>query len=162
MPAAMQRHGMRTQVPLPNQLENLEMTLLARLLLPLALIIGVAAPALAGDSDPLFINLTTDDSHRANMALNFGAKQMERGHPLTVFLNDKGVLLGAKGNSATFAGQQRELTDLMGKGALVIACPMCMKHYGVAEADLITGVQVGNPDLTGGALFKDDTQTLTW
>lgn len=138
------------------------MTLLARILLPLALILGVAAPALAGDSDPLFINLTTDDSHRANMALNFGANQMKRGHPLTVFLNDKGVLLGSKANSAAFADQQKELTDLMGKGALVIACPMCMKHYGVAEADLVSGVQVGNPELTGGALFKDDTQTLTW
>lgn len=138
------------------------MTSLARILLSLALVLGAAAAAVAGDADPLFVNLTTNDSHRANMALNFGAKQMERGHPLTIFLNDKGVLLGAKANSGAFAEQQQELSKLMGKGALVIACPMCMKHYGVAEGDLISGVQVGNPELTGGALFKDDTQTLTW
>lgn len=138
------------------------MTLLARLLLPLALVLGIAAPALAGDSDPLFVNLTTDDSHRANMALNFGSAQMKRGHPLTVFLNDKAVLLGAKANSATFAEQQKQISELMGKGAVVIACPFCMKHYGVADADLLPGVQVGNPDLTGGALFKDGTRTLTW
>lgn len=138
------------------------MTRFARLLLTLTLCLGSVAPLLAGDSDPLFINLTTDDAHRANMALNFGANQMKRGHPLTVFLNDKGVLLGAKANSATFAQQQEELAELMGKGALVIACPMCMKHYGVAEPDLISGIQVGNPELTGGALFKDDTRTLTW
>lgn len=138
------------------------MTLLARLLLPLALVLGIAAPALAGDSDPLFVNLTTDDSHRANMALNFGSGQMKRGHPLTVFLNDKAVLLGAKANSATFAEQQKQISELMGKGAVVIACPFCMKHYGVADADLLPGVQVGNPDLTGGALFKDGTRTLTW
>jgi sulfur relay (sulfurtransferase) complex TusBCD TusD component (DsrE family) len=96
------------------------------------------------------------------MALNFGSGQMKRGHPLTVFLNDKAVLLGAKANSATFAEQQKQISELMGKGAVVIACPFCMKHYGVADADLLPGVQVGNPDLTGGALFKDGTRTLTW
>ena len=25
----------------------------------------------AGDADPLFVNMTTDDAHRANMALTF-------------------------------------------------------------------------------------------
>lgn len=39
---------------------------------------------------------------------------------------------------------------------------MCMKHYGVKEADLIDGAKVSNPDLVGGALFKDNTKTLTW
>jgi sulfur relay (sulfurtransferase) complex TusBCD TusD component (DsrE family) len=138
------------------------MTRFAPLVLTLLLSLAVTAPALAGDSDPLFINLTTDDTHRANMALNFGANQMKRGHPLTIFLNDEGVLLGANANSASFAQQQQELTELMSKGAVVIACPMCMKHYGVPEADLIPGIKVGNPELTGGALFKDDTRTLTW
>lgn len=138
------------------------MTWIARLLLPLALVLGATSPVLAGDSDPLFINLTTDDAHRANMALNFGANQLKRGHPVTVFLNDRGVFLGAKGKSSSFPDQQKELTDLMGQGAVVIACPYCMKHYEVAETDLLSGIKVGNPDLTGGALFKDDTQTLTW
>ncbi len=138
------------------------MTLLARLLLPLALILGVAAPTLAGDSDPLFINLTTDDGHRANMALNFGANQMKLGHPLTIFLNDKAVLTASKANASTFGEQQQAMTDLLAKGAVLIACPFCMKHYGVAEADLIEGIQVGKPELTGAALFKDNTKTLTW
>ena len=96
------------------------------------------------------------------MALVFGSKQLERGHPLTVWLNDKGVYLGAKAKAADFAEHQKLLGDLIAKGATVIVCPMCMKHYGVAETDLIPGVQVGNPDLTGAALFKDDSQTLTW
>jgi len=39
---------------------------------------------------------------------------------------------------------------------------MCMKHYGVKEADLLPGIKVGNPEVTGGALFKDNTKTLTW
>ena len=109
-----------------------------------------------------FINLTTDDPHRANMAITFGRNQFERGHPLTIFLNDKGVFIGAKQNASTFGSHQVDLATLMDKGAQVLICPMCMKHYGVGAGDLIPGLEVGNPDLTGGALFKDDTQTLTW
>ncbi len=135
---------------------------LGQLMLALGLVLAAAVPAVAGGSDPLFINLTTDDGHRANMALNFGTKQMERGHPLTLFLNDKGVNLASKANAEKFADQQKAIADLAGKGTQVIVCPMCMKHYGVTEADLLEGLKVGNPDLTGELLFKDGTQTLTW
>lgn len=139
------------------------MKLIAQWLLALALSIGCALPpALAGGTDPLFVNLTTDDSHRASMGLVFGKNQLERGHPLTVFLNDRGVLIGAKANAAKFADQQKILSDLMAKGATILICPMCMKHYGVAETDLLPGLKVGNPDLTGAAVFKDNTKSLTW
>jgi hypothetical protein len=37
-----------------------------------------------------------------------------------------------------------------------------MKHYGVAKEDLIPGVKISNPEIAGGALFKDNTKTLTW
>jgi hypothetical protein len=84
----------------------------------------------------LFANLTSNDSHRANMAITFGGNQHERGHSLTIFLK--------------------------GKGATVFICPMCMKHYGVKKSDLLPGLKVGRPELTGGALFKDNTKTLTW
>ena len=79
------------------------MKTIGRLMIALGLVLAAAVQAVAGDSDPLFINLTTDDGHRANMALTFGAKQMERGHPLTVFLNDKGVYLGSEAKAETFA-----------------------------------------------------------
>ena len=130
--------------------------------LVILLIGGIATGVLAGDRDPLFVNLTTDDSHRANMAITFGASQLERGHPLTIFLNDKGVFLGSKTHASKFADHQRVLADIMARGASVLICPMCMKHYGVRDADLVPGIKVGNPGLTGGALFKDNTKTLTW
>jgi sulfur relay (sulfurtransferase) complex TusBCD TusD component (DsrE family) len=134
-----------------------------RLLLPVALIVGcLSAAAFAGNTAPLFVNLTTDDSHRANMAITFGKGQLELGHPLTIFLNDKGVLIGSKANSAKFANHQKALGELVSKGATVLICPMCMKHYSVKEVDLLSGIKVGNPELTGGALFKDNTKTLTW
>jgi sulfur relay (sulfurtransferase) complex TusBCD TusD component (DsrE family) len=139
------------------------MKFISQLLIVFALCIGtLAAPALAGDTDPLFVNLTSDDSHRANMAITFGGNQQELGHPLTVFLNDKGVLIGSKANADKFYEHQKKLSELMSKGATVVICPMCMKHYGVKEADLLPGLKVGKPELTGGALFKDNTKTLTW
>ena len=139
------------------------MKFISQLLIALALCVGtIATPALAGDTDPRFVNLTSDDSHRANMAITFGGNQHERGHPLTIFLNDKGVLIGSKANSAKFADHQKALSELMSKGATVLICPMCMKHYGVKETDLLPGMKVGKPELTGGALFKDNTKTLTW
>lgn len=139
------------------------MKFMYQLLLTLALCVGtIAAPAFAGDTDPLFVNLTSDDSHRANMAITFGGNQHDRGHPLTIFLNDKGVLIGSKANSTKFADHQKALSDLMSKGATVLVCPMCMKQFGVKESDLLPGLKVGKPELTGGALFKDNTKTLTW
>lgn len=139
------------------------MKILARVFLLVALALGaIASPAVAGDADPLFINLTTDEPHRANMGISFGKNQLERGHPLTLFLNDKGVLIGSKANAAKYADHQKTLSDLVARGARVLVCPMCMKHYGVTEGDLVSGFQVGNPDLTGAALFRDHTKTLTW
>jgi sulfur relay (sulfurtransferase) complex TusBCD TusD component (DsrE family) len=131
------------------------------LMLMLALT-ALGQPALAGDADPLFVNMTTDDSHRANMGLAFGRNQLERGHPLTIFLNDKGVLIGSKVNAGKFAEHQKILDALLAKGATVLICPMCMKHYGVREGDLVPGIQVGSPDVTGAALFRDNTKSLTW
>lgn len=139
------------------------MKVFSSFVLALALLVGAAtAPALAGGSDPLFVNLTTDEPHRAHMGITFGKNQHERGHPLTVFLNDKAVLIASKANAGSFRDHQKALLELVAKGANVLVCPMCMKHYGVKEADLLPGLKVGNPELTGSLLFKDDTRTLTW
>jgi intracellular sulfur oxidation DsrE/DsrF family protein len=139
------------------------MKLLPRLLLAFAVLLGLQAlPAAAGDTDPLFINLTTDDPHRVNMALAFGRNQLERGHPLTVFLNDRAVLVGSRANATKYAEQQKSLSELAGKGTNVLICPMCMKHYSVKDSEILAGVKIGNPEATGSALFKDSTKTLTW
>jgi sulfur relay (sulfurtransferase) complex TusBCD TusD component (DsrE family) len=126
------------------------------------LMLALSTPAFAGDTDPLFINLTSDDGHRSTMAISFGTKQQAKGHPLGLFLNDKAVFVASKAHSAKFAEQQKVLAEVIAKGGVVIVCPMCMKHFGVKEADLMPGFKVGNPDLTGAALFKDNTKTLTW
>ena len=138
---------------------------LIRLLAVLAALSCLFAPlsgVWAGDADPLFVNVTTDDPHRANMALTFSKNQFERKHPVTIFLNDRAVFLGSRAYGERFKHHQELLQAFLKDGATVLICPMCMKHYGVKEADLIEGIKAGNPDLTGGALFRDGTKTLTW
>lgn len=136
------------------------------LVLVLACFVAVSAwcpvPVQAGDKDSLFINMTTDEAHRSGMAIGYGANQFRRGHPLTIFCNDKGVLVAAKANAAKFADQQKMLKDLAASGATVLVCPMCMAHYGVQEADLLPGLKVSSPESTGQALFRDGARTLSW
>lgn len=139
------------------------MFLFKRLALLLALLAGLlAGPARAGDTDPLFINLTTDDAHRAAAALTFGLHQQRNGHPLTVFLNDRGALLASRAHAARYAGLQQTLAELVHNGATVLIVPLSMKHYGVAADELLPGLQVSNSQRSGPALFRDNTRTLSW
>lgn len=133
----------------------------SRILLALTLsFLSVAGAWAAGD--PLFVNLTADPkAHRTEMALTFAGNVLKRGHPVTVFLNDEGVKSASKSN--TDAGKPRGmLAELLKSGATIIACPLCMKHYGVPESDLLEGVKMGNPEITQGALFAPNARTLTW
>lgn len=139
------------------------MRMIAHLLVALLMVAGaLISSAIAGDKDPLFINLTTDDPHRANMGITFGKSQFGLGHPLTIFLNDKGVFVASKVNAPRFGDHQKELAELVNKGATIIVCPMCMKHYGIQQADLVEGLQIGKPEVTGPALFKDNSTALSW
>lgn len=131
-------------------------------LIALMLLGGMANPAFAGDNDPLFANITTDDAYRASMGIGFGKAMMERGHPLTILLNDKAVFVASKLKSKKYAENQKMLAELVEKGATVLVCPTCMKHYKVKEADLMPGAKVGSADSIGEALFKDNTKTMTW
>lgn len=130
-----------------------------------AVIVVLAAlslSAFAGANDPLFINLSTDDLSRASMAINFGKHHSNAGHPLTIFLNDKAVMMGVKAGSAKFSDQQQALSEAISSGALIIMCPICLKQAGFTESDLIPGVKLGGPKITGDALFKDGTKTMSW
>ncbi|QWE15118.1 DsrE family protein [Polynucleobacter sp. AP-Sving-400A-A2] len=118
--------------------------------------------AFSAANDPLFINLSTDEVSRASMAINFGKHHFSSGHPLTIFLNDKAVMLGVKAGSSKYVELQQALSEAITAGALVIMCPICLKQAGYSEADLIAGVKLGGPKVTGDALFKDGTKTMSW
>lgn len=125
-----------------------------------ALFVGAAAQA--ADRPSLFLNLTSDNSQRSETGLIFARDQMARGHALTVFLNDQAVRMGSSSNLRNFVIQQKLLRDLMGKGAVVLVCRVCMRHYGVTEASLMQGMLLDDPERVGEALFRDNTRTLTW
>lgn len=125
--------------------------------------IFIASPlAFSAVNDPLFINLSTHDVSRASMAINFGKHHFSTGHPLTIFLNDQAVMLGVKAGSSKYVEQQQDLSEAIAAGALVIMCPICLKQAGYSESDLLTGVKLGGPKVTGDALFKDGTKTMSW
>jgi sulfur relay (sulfurtransferase) complex TusBCD TusD component (DsrE family) len=130
--------------------------------LVLKFVLTTSTLAFSGANDPLFINLSTDEVGRSSMAINFGKHHFSNGHPLTIFLNDKAVILGVKAGSSKNAEQQYALSEVISAGALVIMCPMCLKQAGYSESDLIAGVKLGGPKLTGDALFKDGTKTMSW
>jgi len=127
-----------------------------------AVLAALSLAVIAGANDPLFINLSTDELHRSTMAINFGKHHSANGHPLTIFLNDKAVMLGVKAGTTKFSDQQQALSEVITSGALVIMCPMCLKQAGYAEVDLLPGVKMGSPKMTGDALFKDGTKTMSW
>lgn len=128
----------------------------------IAVLATLSLSAFAGANDPLFVSLTSDDPHRATMAFNFGSHMNAAGHPLSVFLSDKGVFLGVKSGAAKYPEQQKMLAEIIAKGGTVIMCPLCLKHYGFSEADLLPGIKMGGAKVTGEALFKDGTKTMSW
>lgn len=122
----------------------------------------ISLSSFAGPNDPLFVNLTAEDSHKAKMAVTFSLKQHELGHPVTIFLNDKAVAIGVKQNTAKYAEHQKMLNEIIAKGGKVIICPMCLKHYGYSEADIIPNIQISSPKITADALYKDNAKALSW
>lgn len=130
--------------------------------LVLAFVFATSPLVFSAANDPLFINLSTDEVGRASMAINFGRHHFSTGHPLTIFLNDKAVILGVKAGSSKYHEQQQALSEAITAGALVIMCPICLKQEGYSESDLVAGVKLGGPKITGDALFKDGTKTMSW
>ena len=112
--------------------------------------------------DPLFVLLTSNDAHRTKMAIGMSNNQCQKGHPLTVYLVDQGVMLASSRFEHRYAEHQAMLKNIMVNGGQVFICKMCMDQYGVKEGDLIKGLKYANPDDMGEAIFQPGTKTLSW
>ena len=112
--------------------------------------------------DPLFVLLTSNDAHRTKMAIGMSNNQFQKGHPLTVYLVDQGVMLASSRFEHRYAEHQAMLKNIMVNGGQVFICKMCMDQYGVKEGDLIKGLKYANPDDMGEAIFQPGTKTLSW
>lgn len=127
------------------------------LLLPLtaAATASAAAPGPAPGTcspDELFMNLTSDDTWRAGMALSFAMKNLESGYPVTVFLNVEGVRIALRESryrhdTYSFTGltSLEALMEFIAQGGRVIVCPGCLDRSGFKPEELIPGVYLGGP-----------------
>lgn len=125
-------------------------------------IIALSTSVMAANLNALFVNLTSDAAHEAYMALHLSSMMNKDGHPVTVFLNDKGTMIASKAHSKEYAEAQSELKDLIKNGAQVLVCPMCILEYKVEAKDLLEGIQVANHKKVEAALFAPNTTTLSW
>jgi len=120
----------------------------------------------------LFVNLTTDDTWAAAMAIQFAHERvLKQGYkPVAIWLNVRGIYLADKKRLSHVHGLMKEqgksIQDMLrafeNDGGLVIACPACAKAAGLTKDDFIEGVQMGNPDLVLGILFDPTVKTLSW
>ena len=135
---------------------------LLRIVTVLAIILaGLMQIAYAGSSDPLFVNLATDDNHKANMAIALSRELLKQGHPVTIYLNSQAVQIANK-NNPRYAMQQKKLAEFISKGGVVLVCPVCEQFLHITQADLIPGVQLSTAAAVNQALFRENTRTLSW
>jgi predicted peroxiredoxin len=116
---------------------------------------------------PIFYNIISDDSWNAGMALGQANVAARRGHPVTVFLNVRGVHVADRNTvQGTFgpAGKTPKalLASLIDGGETVLVCGTCMSAAGMAAHDLIDGARVSGPDLTFGALTAEGTIVMSY
>ncbi len=112
----------------------------------------------------LFVNLTTDDTWSANMAISLAQNGVDQGlRPVVIFLNVRGVYLGHNKRLPAKEGNSdlnihEKLQAFIESGGQVLACPSCSREAGLTQADYIDGVVLGEP---GGALRFLTDPTIT-
>lgn len=136
-------------------------------LVVMALLLGSAATVMAESQRHVFANITTDDTNRAAMAIQFTRAIMKsKGMQATLFFNTYGVELVHAGKPSPRYADGQTIADMlrqfMDEGGTVLACPMCMKHVsGMTTADLLPGVAAREG---GGveAVTRPDTLVLSY
>lgn len=121
----------------------------------------VLAQAAAEAKPRLFINLTSVDPQRVALANFIATTQAEAGVPVTMLLTIDAVRIANK-NAPLFATQRADLEHSIKSGVRVIVNPRSMMYHGMADADLMEGVQKGNPKLLREVLLQPNTSTLSW
>ncbi len=135
---------------------------LLRLLVVLAIVFaGLGQVAAAAGSDPLFVNLSTNDNHRANMAIALSKEMLKQGHPVTIYINSQAAQIVDKTNPR-YAMQQQKLTEFISKGGTVLVCPVCQQFLHLNQNNLLPGVRFSTADAVAQALFRENTKTLSW
>jgi predicted peroxiredoxin len=136
-------------------------------LLLLVLCAATNAQAAEDKSMGLFVNLTTNQTAIAGHAMHFASNMLERGHPVAFFLNHQAVAYATTSAPEEVFGDSgptvaEMLADLMGRGAKVIVCRLCVKMQGIDPQNLVEGAMLGNPELVSEYLFDPSYQVISW
>ena len=110
----------------------------------------------------MFINLSSVDPHRAALAMFIATSQAEAGVPVTVLLTIDAVRLAVKTPHPSLAVERGDLDNAIKSGVRVIVNPRSLMYHGITDADLMDGVQKGNPKLLRETLSLPNTVTLSW
>ena len=118
------------------------------------------------ESALLFINLTSDDIWRQDMALGFAEKALHQGHRIAVFLNVRAVSLAMKSSpvsSDEATGQTRadKVRQLTSMGARVFLCPSCTERAGLTVDDRLDGIELGGPELIA-LMMRPSTKVISY
>lgn len=101
-----------------------------------------AQSGLAADKKLLVVNLTSSTNEESRKAVDYAKDELEQGRPVVIFLNQRGVLAAALTYAKAYRDQQRDLAELMKRGATVLVCPDCLQYYGVDPTKLLAGVKI--------------------
>jgi predicted peroxiredoxin len=142
---------------------------LARAFAALLLVLSLSLPTATtfAQSAPeakvrMFINLSSVDPHRAALAMFIATSQAEAGVPVTMLLTIDAVRLAVKTPHPSLAVERADLDNAMKSGVRVIVNPRSLMYHGITDADLMDGVQKGNPKLLRETLSQPNTVTLSW
>ena len=122
----------------------------------------------AAESAGLFVNLTTDDTWTATMAISLAHNAIQNGHqPVTIFLNVRGVYLADRERLPATEGNSdlnihQKLQAFIEDGGRAIACPSCALEAGLTQDDFIEGVVLGEEGGVLPLLFAPNTTTLSF
>jgi predicted peroxiredoxin len=124
---------------------------------------ALAAP----ENHPLLVHMTSADTWRGAMGLEFAQAMLKIGHPVAVFLNLDAVKLalrtGEQEKKRSMQQIPRDLVaDLVRGGAVVLICQPCLEEFGLRLDDVVPGVQLGRPGYLENFVFADNVRTLTW
>ncbi len=119
------------------------------------------------ENHPLLIHMTTGESWRGAMGLEFAQAMLKIGHPVAVFLNLDAVKLavrtGEQEKKASMQQVPREIiADLIREGAIVLICQPCLSEFGLRLDNIVPGVQLSRPGYLENFVFADNVRTLTW
>lgn len=101
---------------------------------------------------PLLLNITegADDVHEVTMALQLAGHALDQGRAVTLFFNVEGVNVPIRSLDPLLAFEDEPIKQLLARcvqrGAMVYACPHCMRAMGIDRDDLIDGAQVATAD----------------